>query len=318
MSELIFQTPRTTGLTQKQFGRRIIPAREPGYAIRDILDSEMPFLLSIIDDLHSMVLVGSGAFDQLEAGSDTDIVIIPENDRYEKVADALLDRAIQVHYKKGMMNVEYTPLDISQTERHFRTGSPFAFALRQGIVLWDDGLLKRLVCDNGSVPHSRYYLDAFRDSVVFQYFGTLNWFDVEVNRDHGLNGRCSRAGRCLGHSPADNLARVIMNMLYVTLPLNGHMPLMKKDVLTFSAVVYGRRIAEIVGNVIRIKRHGTRSIDFDTYADLKALAARLFEEILSMEEIRDEAGVILKEAQRAINEFTQVSEETTGRESLAA
>jgi hypothetical protein len=317
MNERLRQVPDFIGRPRPRSDRRITPGREIGPAVCDCLKSEMPFLRSIIDDLHSIVLIGSGAFDRMKADSDIDIAIIYENSGYERVADALVDKAILDHCKKGGTKAEYTSLDAFHAEKYFRMGSPFAFALRRGVVLWDDGFLKRLESDHAAIPGREYYLDALKNSVVCQYYGTIKWFDDEITKDHGRDGRCTRAGKCLGHTPADNLARVIMNILYVALPRHGYMPLMKKDVLRFSDAVYGRETAEVVDTVIRIKRNGTRSIALGTYMELKALAVRLFREIVSIEEITAEAGAILTDAKRAIREYAHVPEEIKFQETLA-
>jgi hypothetical protein len=96
------------------------------------------------------------------------------------------------------------------------------------------------------------------------------------------------------------------------------MPLMKTDVLRFSDAVYGRETADVVDTVIRIKRNGTRSIALGTYMELKALAVRLFREIVSIEEITAEAGAVLKDAKRAIREYAHVTDEIKFQETLAA
>ena len=248
--------------------------------------------------IHSIVLIGSYAVETEEKGSDIDIVLICKKAGYRETSDYLYERKLE-NFKdsdSSARKIQYVCFDESKIQHIFKMGSPIAFAIRKGRVLKDDGFLKNFLEGNDpETPTREYYLFAL-ESLAWRYYYTLKSFETETRKDHASDGFCTKSGKCIGHSPADILATVIMRMLYIILPARGYMPFSKRDVQEFAEKVYGRHITEMLNKIFYIHRHEVFDITLDEYRVLKPFAVQLFREVLMVAGIREDTLKILKSA----------------------
>ena len=106
----------------------------------------MAFLLPYLSHLHSIVFVGSAAQGTQTGESDLDFVVIAKEKYLEPVCGAVFENEISLDSdgEEGG-NLEVTVLTESQAEEIFAMASPFAFAIRYGRLLVDDGYLAALL-----------------------------------------------------------------------------------------------------------------------------------------------------------------------------
>jgi predicted nucleotidyltransferase len=264
--------------------------------------SRLSFLSQRDQEIHSIVLIGSTAYGLQEEGSDIDIVIICKDDRFDSFREFLFEKEIEGYGKDGAGGgVEFTVLDAANIDRYFRMGSPFAYAVRNGVVLKDDGYFKKLIRRNYSMhPGRDYFMSAFYENISVQYYGAINKLEKEARKNHCTDECCTARKDCGGMSRGDDLARTVMRMLYVTLPARGYMPLSKRDVVDYSSQVYGKGDLALLDKIIESMRKENTPLYYSDYKRLKPLAARLFREVLGVVGIKSDVLRILKNAARLI------------------
>jgi len=244
--------------------------------------SRLSYLQAFRHSLHSIVVVGSAAHGARDSGSDIDIVVICKKKGFDSVQNAVCEQEMD-EASSGRQDpvIEYTLLDPSQTQKLFKTASPFAYALRRGEVLEDDGYLENLTGGrHPRAPGRRYVLTALYENIIVPYYGSFHALEKNAKKNHCSRECCIERAGCEGLAKGGIPARVIMRMLYVTLPLNGRMPLTKGDVIAFAAQVYGEESAETVRKAARMARNDKAPVYFTDYQQFKRLAGALYREIL--------------------------------------
>ncbi len=256
------------------------------------------FLAPYKDGIHSIVLIGSTAYNLNSQGSDIDIVIICKKDRYEQLREIIFEKEIEGHLNhNGVQNVELIVLEPQYTESLFKIASPFAYSIRYGAVLQDDGYLSRLCSKElPLLPGRKYFLKALYEYIAVQYYGALTRLEQQIKHRNCSSLCCEFTRGCTGLSAADTFAKVIFRMLYVTLPARGYMPLCKADVLSFTREVYGEQGAQALESAINILRQNRTSILYNEYRSIKPFATELFKEVLGIVGIRKDVLNILKDA----------------------
>jgi predicted nucleotidyltransferase len=265
---------------------------------RETLLTSLSFLTPFSDMFHSTILVGSAAYDLDGPDSDLDIVIIGKEHGYKFLHDFLFDKGIedQIHGRE-QMKCEYTILKPSEVEKQFRLASPFAHSIRHGVVLKDDGYLKDLIrTDCPLTPGRSYILATLYDGIAVQYYGSISALEKEMRKHHSSDGSCTKRRKCLGHSPAATLAKVIVRMLYIALPFRGYMPLTKKDLIDFARQEYGDSSRGITEQAVRMIRNNISSISYNDYRIFKPFAVQLFREILNHTGFRKDVSALLRNA----------------------
>lgn len=124
---------------------------------------------SNMDRILSIVLIGSYASGHNEEGSDIDVAVVTKGELCRRSLRKLVDK----EYEERMYEGSIMRLDCISPKRAkdmFRTGSPFAHAIKNGRVLYDSGFLKRLSeAEIPSKPLREYYLFAFGDLISMWY-----------------------------------------------------------------------------------------------------------------------------------------------------
>ncbi len=264
--------------------------------------SRLSFLSPRDYEIHSIVLIGSAAYGVQEEGSDMDIVIICKNKGFDSFREFLFDKEIEGFGKSDAEGrFEFTVLDAENSEKYFRMASPFAYAMRNGVILSDDGYFRKLIRKNHSpVPGREYFMSAFYENISVQYYGSLDKIEREIKRNQCSDECCAERKDCEGLSRGDVLAKTVMRMLYVTLPARGYMPLSKKDVVDYSSEVYGEGNLKQLNRVVEIMRKENTPLYYSDYKRLRPVAAGLFREVLDVVGIRSDVLRILKNAARLI------------------
>jgi predicted nucleotidyltransferase len=264
--------------------------------------SGLSFLAPRYHEIHSMVLIGSAAYGLQTEGSDTDIVIICKDRKFDSFREFLFEKELEGYGRSDTGGeFEFTVLDTENTEKYFRIASPFAYALRNGVVMRDDGYFKKLTREKYSmVPGRDYFMSAFYENISVQYYGAINRLEKEIKRNQCSDECCKNRKDCKGLPKGDVLAKTLMRMLYITLPARGLMPLSKKDVVDYSSNVYGKGELEPLNKAIEIMRKDNTPIYYSDYKRLKSFSARLFREVLSVIGIKSDVLRILKNAARLI------------------
>ncbi len=261
------------------------------------ISSRIGFLDAFDEDVHSLMIVGSAAYDLRKEGSDIDVVVVCTSKGYERVRDAIFEREIVDALNSSIGKIEFTVLGPEMTEQQFRLASPFASSIRYGAVIKSDGYLEKLKERyTDIIPHRSYVFKALYEGIVTQYFGSITRLGRDIRIGHGAAGKCVRDKGCAGHGPAEKLSNVIMKMLYITLPSRGYIPLTKDDVATFTSKVYGKEAADAVEKVIQMMRNNVQVIDHDDFSQLRPLAAKLFRETLGIAGCKEDIVNILRDA----------------------
>ena len=178
--------------------------------------------------------------------------------------------------------MEYTLLRPAETRRLFLEASPFAYALRYGAVLQDDGFLTGLAA--GSYPQApgrTYLLRALYETILVPYYGSFRALQQSARKNRCSLVCCESRTDCPGLTPADTAARVILRMLYATLPARGYMPLTKRDVVVLTRRVYGDESAAAVQKAVELCRLAMPSVRYVDLVRFKRFAGARFREILA-------------------------------------
>ncbi len=265
--------------------------------IRKEVEREMTFLSPYLNDIHSIVLIGSSAYGLNAEDSDIDIAIISRKRGFERVRDAVFEHEINLSLRKETIRREFIVLGPDYSRELFRISSPFSFSIRYGSLLWDDGYLKGILKKyKASLPSSEYYLKAFHEHVATQYYGALTAIEQDIKGMNCSTDCCRDKKNCKGHTPGDMFFKVILRMLYITLPARGYIPLTKRDIVEYVKRIYGRNRAEIVEEIITLSRKSTKTLYYDQYLRLKPVATSLFRETLEILGRSAEVTRVLRDA----------------------
>lgn len=249
--------------------------------------------------LHAVILIGSTAYGMQTKGSDIDLVLIARTNRLESICDFVLASELEQNHgqRQDHARIEYTVLTAAQVEELFLLASPFAFAIRCGRVLHDDGYHAAL-CNKPfpSRPVKAYYTKCLYDNIARQYFSLLRKTEDEVRKNGCSPNCCHHHGSCTGLTAGADLPVVILRMLYLTLPYRGLIPLTKNDVVDFAETFYPAEITTGVTRAVTLLRKNADSISYMDYRALKKASVKLFREILSILGRCDDARTILKDA----------------------
>jgi len=271
----------------------------PDTVRKDIL-RELSFFKSHHHLIHSLVLIGSTAYGAQTIYSDIDIVVVTTAGGHEKVCELLFEKELEESLNSGEgSRFEYTVLSSCQTEKLFQLASPFAYSICHGVVFQDDGYLASL-CENRLplLPEKEYYTTCLYENIATPYFGMLKKLQKET-RKRGCSLSCPRKNKeCDGLQPAHVFAKLILQMLYVTLPSRGMMPLTKGDVVAYAKRAYGRQGEKAARRVISLMRDKRTSFCFDEFSMLKKFSVQLFKEILSIVGFGVELREIIVDAAR--------------------
>jgi hypothetical protein len=278
----------------------IINKRTPVLAV-DIqreIERELEFLKPILKDLHSMVVIGSSAYSINEDNSDIDIVIISKKDGFERVRDIVFEHEIDLSLKGDKKKKEYIVLGPDYTEEMFRLSTPFSFSIRYGVILKDDGYLNNLFKKyHPSLPEPSYYFKAFYEYVAIQYYGSLTKLERDI-KETGCSRDCcfNKKEDCKGLSNVEMFLKVILRMLYITLPAKGYIPLTKTDLVQYVRNLYGKDWATGVEEIINLSRTSPQSIYYDQYLKFKPIATGLFRETIDILGKKAEVIKVLRDA----------------------
>lgn len=245
----------------------------------------MSFLEPVDRYIHSLVVVGSSAYGCRRPNSDIDLVVITTAGGHEKVCEVLFEKELEESLGGVKAECEWTVLSSGDTERLFQLSSPFASAIRYGAVLRDDGYLVLLRGRRYPLrPAREYYRTCLAEKILTPYYALLKEL-------HHRGKKGSAAGDVL--FPADKLARLIIQMLYVTLPARDLVPLTKNDLAVHMQRAYGPEAANTAALIISLARDSRPLSDPQHCQILKHLAVRLFKEILRLTGIDHEIKSLL-------------------------
>ena len=209
-----------------------------------------------------------------------DVVVICKQEAYKRVSQAMWNlRMSTIH---GQPHFAYDVCNQERIRGPFTLGSPYANAIRNGLVLIDDGFFRLLVHhpEYPLSPGMAYYAHAFRRFILPRFLDFVIRLDRQIREDHGPGGICAE-GECLSHTEGDILAMLISRMLYITLPSRGYLPLSKKQLVDYSLKVYGAGIRAPLTKAVEIVRED-RAIDYDEYRVLRPVARKLLREVVSL------------------------------------
>ena len=234
--------------------------------------------------IHSLVLFGSYAAGQAERGSDLDLfVVLKRGLRTKEIRRGLFDFGLDLNgraSKTGATEVQLVAFNVEEIERLFRLATPLAHAIREGIIIWDDGFFNSLLATRyPKWPTKEAAEEALVQWIINQYYLCAMDLRREIRRDHGPGGICDEGKECVGHFKGDILARVISRMLYVTLPELGLLPLTKHDLKEMAVEVYGRDSEKPIALALQVLRED-RAIDDTEFHILFPFARRLFRECI--------------------------------------
>lgn len=297
---------RVDHLVQEKEGPASIPVRinlhgkSFSFANKEEITEKLSFLKPYQNSIHSLVLVGSTAYNAQTNNSDIDIVIITTNGGHEKVCNFLFEKEIDESLNSGKHSqFEYTVLSSQQTEELFQISSPFAYSIRHGVILLDDGYLLMLRNKRFPLlPGKEYYTTCLYENIATPYYGLLKKLRSET-REKGCSSSCCRKNRgCSGLQSAQVFSKLIMRMLYVTLPSRGMIPLTKRDVVTYAKKAYGSQGENVAGHIVSLLQDKRPSFCFDEFMLLKKFTVQLFREILSIIGLSSESRKIIADAAR--------------------
>lgn len=89
-----------------------------------------------------------------------------------------------------------------------------------------------------------------------------------------------------------------MQMLYVTLPARGMIPLTKDDVVAYAQMVYGPQGRDVAKYAVSLMRKKCSTFCFDEFTVLKKFAVLLFKEILNAAGLSSKVRDIIADAAR--------------------
>jgi hypothetical protein len=240
----------------------------------------LPFLGKAGAEIHSLVLVGSHVFAAQTSNSDIDLVVIAAEEAAENLCAALLDRELAAAARPGDEDeYEITILTKGQTEAVFAQASPFAYSIRYGRVLFDDGYLAALLkTPFPQIPTEEYYVSSFFEGIASQYFNIIK--GSEKSRKQACPACRGRDCGCRELPAAAQLPRIIFKMLYLALPLRGLMPLTKSDAVSFAETFYPPEISSEIAVAAELLR-SQEGVARSAYPGLKKTGIFLFREILA-------------------------------------
>jgi hypothetical protein len=251
------------------------------HIVRHHIEEELRFLEPLARSIHSLVVVGSAAYGIQGPDSDIDLVIIATARDHGKVCDVLFAGEIEAALAGGKAEFEFTVLSAADAENLFKTSSPFAYSIRYGTVLRDDGYLGMLRSRKyPRRPTPEYARTCLFEKIMTPYYTALREFHVE-RKKRNSGGNCLNVPGERGSSLEQLLARVIMHMLYVTLPSRGMMPLTKSDVVAYARKAYGLDAEKVVGRAVALVR-GNPPGFVEEWIRLKQFAVQLFKEVLRL------------------------------------
>ena len=241
------------------------------------------FLAGLRSSFHSLVVVGSAAHGVLEEGSDYDVVLISKEQHVEILEDAVAGQVLAGPNPPGGRVMEYTVLRPDEARSLFLQASPFAHALRHGVVLQDDGFLADLSAGpHPALPGPRYFRRALYENILIPYYGSFRALQQNARKNSCTPECCGARTDCPGLMPAETAARVILRMLYVTLPARGCLPLTKQDVIDHTRRIYGDENAAIVERAAKLCRRATDPLRYTDLVRFKRFAGERFREILAI------------------------------------
>lgn len=270
------------------------------FATREAITEKLSFLKPYQNSIHSLILVGSTAYNAHTKNSGIDIVIITTTGGHEKVCNFLFEKEIDESLSGDKKSkFEYTVLSSQHTKKLFQISSPFAYSIRHGVILEDDGYLLMLRNKRFPLlPEKEYYTTCLYENIATPYYGMLKKLRSET-KEKGCSSSCCRKTRgCQGLQSAQQFAKLIMSMFYVTLPSRGMIPLTKGDVVNYAKKAYGSQGEDVANHVLSLMRDKRSSFCLDEFTMLKKLAVQLFKEILSITGISDEVRKIIVDASR--------------------
>ena len=232
--------------------------------------------------IRSLLLFGSYALERAERDSDIDLLVILKNGCMTRhIKHRLFHFSIDISarsYENECAEVQLLAFDEKEIDHLFRLSTPLAHAIREGIIIWDDGFYNSLLARRyPKWPTREAAEEALVHWIIGQYYLCAIDLKREIRRDHGPGGICSEGKECVGHFKGDILARVISRMLYVTLPELGLLPLTKHDLKEMAVEVYGKEPEKAITLALQVLRED-RAIDDTEFHLMFPFARRLFRE----------------------------------------
>ena len=261
--------------------------------------------------IHSLVLFGSYAMGRAEGDSDLDLVVILKHGHMARqIRRSLFDVGLDLgtgSNETGAAELQLVAFDEEEIEHLFKLAAPLAHALREGIVIWDDGFFNSLLSKRyPRWPTKEAAEQALVHWIIPQYFLCAIDLKGEILKDHGPGGICRERKECVGHFKGDILARVISRMLYVTLPESGLLPLTKHDLGEMAVKVYGKERERTIALALQVLRED-RCIDDTEFRIMFPFARKLFRECVEVcgrknprviEAIRSHAAIYKRRGRR--------------------
>lgn len=272
---------------------------------------KLSFLNPYQNFIHSLILVGSTAYNVQTVNSDIDIVVVTTQEGHEQVCNFLFEKELDESLNGGSSsNIEYTVLASEHVEKLFQMSSPFAYSIRHGVVIRDDGFLLQLANTRYPVlPKQEYYTSCLYENIATPYFGLLKDIQKQV-KEKRCSCSCGRKNKgCRGLLSAQLFAKLVLQMLYVTLPSRGMIPLTKGDVIAFARIAYGSSGENVAKHTVMLMQEKRSTFCFDEFADLKKFAVQLFKEILNLAGLSSKVRNILVDAARiAKKDFQSIND----------
>ena len=264
--------------------------------------ADIAFLFPYLNHLHTIVVVGSAAHGTQTEESDLDFVVITKENGLENICEAVFDNDIEISLAgAGGTKLEVTVLTESQAEELFSMASPFAFAIRYGTVLFDDSYLEALLAKpNPRVPIREYYTKSLFENVACQYFNVAKQLEKAVRQKECSADCCAAENSRCSLLPAAMLPKLIFQMLYLTLPCRGLMPLSKDDVIVFAEAFYSTEVSNAVKKAATLLRSKSDVIPFHVYRSLKLASVKLFREILTILDYQQDVRQIVHDAAHSV------------------
>jgi predicted nucleotidyltransferase len=250
------------------------------------LHSARHFLDSYRRWIHSLVLFGSYAIGRAEGTSDLDLLVILNHGHMAReIKRSLFDVGFDLATRSsetGTAELQLVAFDEEEIEHLFRLATPLAHALREGIIIWDDGFFNSLLSKRyPKWPTREAAEEALVHWIIPQYSLCAIDLKREILKDHGPGGICRERKECVGHFKGDILARVISRMLYVTLPELGLLPLTKHDLREMAVKIYGKEWERTIALALQVLRED-RSIDDTEFRIMFPFARKLFRECVKV------------------------------------
>lgn len=236
--------------------------------------------------VHSVILFGSYALGRAERESDLDVLVILENSRKSsQLKRRFFDMGFELNTRSretGGSEVQLVVFDEKEIKHLFRLATPLVLAIRQGVIIWDDGFFNALLAGRyPKWPTRGAAEEALVHWIIGQYYLSAIDLKREIRRDHGTAGICTEQNECIGHFKGDILARVISRMLYVTLPERGELPLTKHDLEKMAVGAYGKEWQRPISLALEVLRED-RAIDDKEFDIMFPFARKLFRECVEI------------------------------------